>query len=1051
MGIKLYVVDHDANQVAWLHPDAMILRDDLCHEISERQREDEVILYISCTAHPALNTADIGLALWESGREPPWNADLIASGSLRHAWLLLEAAEIARKNSAQAVEFSKIEAVAGLVLSIRQLDELTIRRIKLAANATAFAAMVNAVLKVRGMQPCPDSVQTDMTPWHALSVEHVLRQLESDRAGLMHEIALQRLPKSELHSDSDVLKLLRNWSDELFNPLTPMLAAGAALSALTGSVLDAGLISGVVVLNAMIGGIQRFQVEAALEQLDQQEQNRTWVYRDGQLQQLNSEELVYGDVIVLKAGELVPADCRLIEAEHLEVDESSLTGESLPVKKKPKATYSPIVAERSSMLYASTTIVQGHCQAVIVATGDATEARRSHSLQLEEQAATGVEARLETITASTLPVSALSGALVLAAGLARHQPTDQLISTGVSLAVAAVPEGLPILSTMAQLASAKRLSSKGALVRNPRSIEALGRIDVLCADKTGTLTEGKLTLVRVSDGVRAVGGEDIDAELRGVLIAALRGSPNGFDGSTLPHVTDQALFDGARKLGITHFADLGEWQRIYEKQFKSERGFHAVLGQVGTERAIYLKGAPDKLVNLCSHYWQAGNPVELDEERRHQYEEQARQLADQGLRVLCVAHKVVANDCSRFENEDVTDLVFRGFVALADPVRSTARQAVADLAMAGVDVMMITGDHPVTARSIAHELGLKYPDGIITGAQLDQLDEEELTTSLQHTSVFARVTPTQKARIVKALKALGHTVAMTGDGANDAAAIRLADVGIALGEKSTPAARSAADLLVASEQIDTIVQAVLEGRALWGSVKDAVSLLVGGNLGEIGFTLLGGLLDGRSPLNARQLLLVNMLTDSLPALAVALRRPTHISPEELLKEGPEHSLGDALTKDIIWRALSTSGAAAIAWGMGRMWGPPERASTIAMLALVGGQLGQTLATGQRSPTVIATSLGSLAALVAVVQTPGLSHFFGCRPLGPVGLSQAAFATVLSTVGTQVLPTFAGRLQNLMNRDDAVELQPVGTGMPGLGKVPTLIRKLAGPASRVADV
>ena len=265
--------------------------------------------------------------------------------------------------------------------------------------------------------------------------------------------------------------------------------------------------------------------------------------------------------------------------------------------------------------------------------------------------------------------------------------------------------------------------------------------------------------------------------------------------------------------------------------------------------------------------------------------------------------------------------------------------------MAGVDVMMITGDHPVTARSIAIQLGLKYPDGIVTGAQLDQLDDEELGSALLHTSVFARVTPTQKARIVKALKALGHTVAMTGDGANDAAAIRLADVGIALGEKSTPAARSAADLLVASEQIDTIVQAVMEGRALWGSVKDAVSLLVGGNLGEIGFTLLGGLLDGRSPLNARQLLLVNMLTDSLPALAVALRRPKHVSPEELLKEGPEHSLGDALTQDIIWRAVSTSGAAAIAWGMGRVWGSPERAGTVAMLALVGGQLGQTLAKG----------------------------------------------------------------------------------------------------------
>jgi cation-transporting ATPase I len=309
---------------------------------------------------------------------------------------------------------------------------------------------------------------------------------------------------------------------------------------------------------------------------------------------------------------------------------------------------------------------------------------------------------------------------------------------------------------------------------------------------------------------------------------------------------------------------------------------------------------------------------------------------------LCVAHKTVNPELTRFENADVTRLTFRGFVALADPVRPTAKQSVQSLAMAGVEVMMITGDHPVTARSIAHQLALKFPDGIITGAQLDQLDEDELAAALQNTSVFARVTPSQKARIVKALQNLGRTVAMTGDGANDAAAIRLAEVGIALGEKSTPAARAAADLLVANEQIETIVLAVLEGRALWGSVKDAVSLLVGGNLGEIGFTLLGGLLDGRSPLNARQLLLVNMLTDSLPALAVALRRPKHLDPEQLLKEGPEHSLGDALSEDIAWRALTTGGSAAIAWGLGRLWGPPERASTIAMLALVGGQLGQTV-------------------------------------------------------------------------------------------------------------
>ncbi|MDY6920866.1 MAG: cation-transporting P-type ATPase [Pseudomonadota bacterium] len=1014
LGLKLYVVDHDENQVAWLHPDALLSREHLSEQLRARQRDDEVLLYISNCGHRALATADLGLALWQAEAPPPWHADLLCQPSLRHAWLLLEAVDSGRRNSRQAVEFSKIEAVAGLVLSLRRLDPVTIRRIKVAANATAFATMVNAVRHVHRLRPCPDAAQTDMTPWHALSVEHVLKQLETVPEGLTDTEANRRLPPVEAHQDSSLVQLARNWSEELFNPLTPMLVAGAALSALTGSVVDAALISGVVVVNGLVGGIQRFQVEAALARLDQQEQNLTRVRRNGQTRSIPEQALARGDVISLKAGELVPADCRIIEAEHLEADESSLTGESLPVKKRAAPTYSPVVAERSSMLYAATTVVQGHCRAVVVATGDATEARRSHALLMEQQNATGVEARLESLTARTLPISALSGALVLAGGLARHQPTDQLISTGVSLAVAAVPEGLPILSTMAQLASAQRLSRQGALVRNPRAIEALGRIDVLCADKTGTLTEGKLTLACVSDGDRETQPGELTAAHQDILLAALRGSPDGFSGKTLPHVTDQALFDGARRCGITEASQVGDWRRVYEKQFKSERGFHAVLGQIGQPtqnlcRKIFIKGAPDKLLALCSQQFPASDgtnppaPMPLTDPQRQQLEEKARQLADAGLRVLCVAEKTVADDLDRFENGDVTGLCFRGFVALADPIRSTARRSVEALAQAGVEVMMITGDHPATARSIARQLGLRHPDGVITGAQLEQLDGDELTAQLPQTSVFARVTPAQKGRIVQALQQLGHTVAMTGDGANDAAAIRLADVGIALGEKSTPAARAAADLLVASENIDTIVQAVLEGRALWRSVKDAVSLLVGGNLGEIGFTLLGGLLDGRSPLNARQLLLVNMLTDSLPALAVALRRPKHLAPEELLKEGPEQSLGQALTQDIAWRAVATSGAAALAWGMGRLWGSPERASTIALLALVGGQLGQTFAKGTTSRTIVATSLGSVAVLVGVVQTPGLSHFFGCRPLGPIGLSQAALASVISALGSQVLP------------------------------------------------
>jgi cation-transporting P-type ATPase I len=327
---------------------------------------------------------------------------------------------------------------------------------------------------------------------------------------------------------------------------------------------------------------------------------------------------------------------------------------------------------------------------------------------------------------------------------------------------------------------------------------------------------------------------------------------------------------------------------------------------------------------------------------------------------------------------------------------------VLDMHRAGVDIVMVTGDHPSTAEAIATELGLRNAGQVITGAEIEGLDDDALAKLVGRVGVFARVTPMHKVRIVRALQRTGRVVAMTGDGANDAPAIRLADVGIALGEGSTTAARQAADMVVTDERIETIVHAALEGRALWTSVRDAVAILVGGNLGEILYTLVGGLFASQPPLNVRQLLLVNLVTDTFPALAIALRPPVHTSPEELLREGPDASLGDALTRDIMWRAMITAGCASGAWLAARMGGK-RGANTVGLLALTGSQLAQTLAAGSHSLPVIATSVGSFAALVAVVETPVVSHFFGCRPLGPMGLLQATAAMAVGTGAYVVLP------------------------------------------------
>jgi cation-transporting ATPase I len=379
--------------------------------------------------------------------------------------------------------------------------------------------------------------------------------------------------------------------------------------------------------------------------------------------------------------------------------------------------------------------------------------------------------------------------------------------------------------------------------------------------------------------------------------------------------------------------------------------------------------------------------------------------------VLAVAERVAPAGDS-LDPRRLVGLTFLGFLGFSDPVRRTAQNAIDELGSAGVRTIMITGDHPGTAEAVARQLGMLSARGVITGAELAHLDEEELDRRIDGVSVFARVTPAQKVRVVRALQRAGHVVAMVGDGANDAPAIRLANVGIAVGEQSTTAARAAADIVLTDERLETLVDAVKEGRAMWASVREAVSILIGGNLGEIGFTLGAGLIDGRPPLNARQLLLVNLLTDVAPAMAIALRPPRPGTMARLANEGPDASLGSPLNRQIAARALVTAAGASTAWGIGRLTGTRSRANTVGLVALVGTQLGQTLTAGGLSAPVMITGLASAGLMAAIVQTPGLSHMFGCRPLGPVGWATALGASGAATLGAAYGPEL---LQRILSR------------------------------------
>ena len=560
----------------------------------------------------------------------------------------------------------------------------------------------------------------------------------------------------------------------------------------------------------------------------------------------------------------------------------------------------------------------------------------------------------------------------------------------MSLAVAAIPEGLPVLTTSAQLAAARRLSARGALVRNPRAIEALGRVDVLCTDKTGTLTEGRIELRGVWDGRATSADDTLTPAQQRVVAAASRATPVPENGEPLPHMTDRAVRRGAARLGIGEQSGAAGWTRTEEQPFEPGRGYHATLGRTDEGRLLSVKGAPEVIIARCSRWCQGRRESGFGPRGREKALAELDRMARSGLRVLAVAERRVdgdGDDSDRQPLDDagVADLVLLGLIGLADPVRPTAAAAIDGVQAAGVSVVMVTGDHPSTAEGIAAELGILDSRRVMTGAELSQLDDGQLDEILEDVSVFARVTPADKVRIVGAYQRGGKAVAMTGDGANDAPAIMLADAGLALGERSTPAARSAADVVITDDSIETIVEAIIEGRAMWAAVRDALAILLGGNFGEIAFTAGASILTGRSPLSARQLLLVNLLTDIAPALTIAVRPPAHRSPSDLAAEGPDRSLAGALTEDILIRAVATTFGASSAWGLAGLTGGPRRARTVALVGLVGSQLGQTVMAGGRDPATAVAALGAAAVLAGIVQTPGAEPLLRLHPARPAGM------------------------------------------------------------------
>nr|VTP03595.1 Calcium-transporting ATPase 1 [Mycobacterium riyadhense] len=1019
----------------------------------------------------ALAIADVGVALDDPRAATPWTADIITDTDLAAAVRILSAIPVARSASESAVHLAQGgTTLAGLLLVTGEQDRSTnpasFRRWLNPVNAAAATALVSGTWSAARVLRLPDPTPQPLTAWHALDPEIVYSRLAGGARPLavepgtstwrrrLNDLSYEPLV-APLRSPAQSLgRLAVATRHELADPLTPILAVGAAASAIVGSNIDALLVAGVMAVNALTGGVQRLRAEAAAAELfAEQDQlvrrvvvpavattrRRLEAARHAtRTATVSAKSLRPGDVIDVAAPEVVPADARLLVAEDLEVDESFLTGESLPVDKQvdPVAVADP---ERASMLFEGSTIVAGRARAIVVATGVGTAAHRAISAVADVETSAGVQARLRELTSKVLPLTLAGGAAVTGLALLRRASLRQAVADGVAIAVAAVPEGLPLVATLSQLAAAQRLTAHGVLVRSPRTIEALGRVDTICFDKTGTLTENRLRVVCAVPSTATLTTRQLpkltDQHSIEVLRAAARASTQPHNGEGHAHATDEAILTAASSLDSQ---DDSEWKVLAEVPFESSRGYAAAIGTAGTAAApmLMLKGAPETILPRCRFAY-SGDDSEADLQHA---ESLVRSLAEQGLRVLAVAQRPWENGTTDDEETDADavdaaahDLELLGYVGLADTARASSRPLIEALLDAERNVVLITGDHPVTARAIARQLGLPSDARVVTGAELANLDEDASAKLAADVQVFARVSPEQKVQIVAALQRCGRVTAMVGDGANDAAAIRMADVGIGVSGRGSSAARGAADIVLTDDDLGVLLDALVEGRSMWAGVRDAVTILVGGNVGEVLFTIIGTAFGaGRAPVGTRQLLLVNLLTDMFPALAVAVtsqyedpEEDEDLSDEEVAQArrsrqrevltAAKPSLDEPLMRQIVNRGVVTAAGATAAWAIGR-WTPgsERRTSTMGLTALVTTQLAQTLLTRSHSPLVVATALGSAGVLVGIIQTPVVSQFFGCTPLGPVAwtgvISATAGATAVSVLAPKWLAKTVGAVR-----------------------------------------
>jgi len=787
-----------------------------------------------------------------------------------------------------------------------------------------------------------DPVPLDVA-WHHLEVDAVLDAIDSGLAGLDDAEAGRRL---ERHGRNELVEKgaagpLRLLWEQLTAVMVLILIGAAALSLVLGKFLEAGAIGAIVVLFALLGFLQEYRAEKAIAALRRMAVPNVRVVRGGQPKDVPAIDLVPGDLVVLEAGNVVPADLRLVETASLRIQEAALTGESEPVDKQAAALPpgDQALGDRRNLAFSGTQVTFGRGRGVAVATGMATELGRIATLlQGVGTSATPLQERLDRVGKQLAVAGVVVAGLVVAMGLVAGEPVSELALTAISVAVAVIPEGLPAVVTFTLAIGAQRMLRRNALIRRLPATETLGSVTVICSDKTGTLTENRMTVTvvdvaghryRFEGADHADGGPASDAAAQRAACLTLaaaslcndgdlrRSDGEGGEPVVLGDPTETALLVAADKLGVDVSGLRAAVPRIDEHPFDSERKrmttMHGPLGSDAPEALrglpadvplAFVKGAPDGLVDRAVAVWDphAGGAVPLTGDRRQQVLDTNAELAAAGMRVLAVAFRELPPDAAGSPlpggpAEAEQTLTLLGLAGIIDPPRAEVADAVATCTRAGIRAVMITGDHPITARAIAAQLGIGAvaADGTaapaLTGSELDRLDDAGLDRAVHNTSVFARVSPEHKLRIVEALQRQGDVVAMTGDGVNDAPALKKADIGVAMGITGTDVSKEASDVVLRDDNFTTIVASVEEGRVIYDNLRRFVKFAVAGNIGKMAVMLAwplpllvaGGDLDDAVALLPLQLLWLNLMTDGLlglslgmePAERTVMRRPPH--------------------------------------------------------------------------------------------------------------------------------------------------------------------------------